>query len=77
MILLNKVALGNPERLRERRVYLESLINEMRPNVSPSSEEWVSAEFWSGHKTLLRKEVEEIDVLLRKLTKKEEKDVAR
>lgn len=68
MILLNDKDLNNRKALEERKNYLLSLLEEPRPHCSPSSQEWVSPEYWSGHRTILENEVREINEALGGLT---------
>lgn len=67
MILLGKRQLKSAKALKERRAYVKSLLDERRPNVSPSSEEWVSGEHYQGHRSLLLEEISEINKALRRL----------
>lgn len=70
MILVGKLHLKNPDKLKERKVYLQKLIEEGFPSaISPSSQEWTSPEFQAGHRAMLREEIKEIDIVLRKLSK--------
>lgn len=59
--------------LQKRLTYVNELLAETRPCVSPSSQEWVSAEFWEGHKNILRKEKDEIEKRLSALDKNNSK----
>lgn len=67
MILLGKKELKSKTALLKRKAYLNTLIVAGRPDASPSSQEWVSDEYYQGHKARLEKEVIEIDAALRKL----------
>lgn len=71
MILLGKKQLNDTEALKSRRDYLIELLNEPRPSCGPSSQEWVSAEFYSGHQSILQEEVNEIDARLKQIRKAE------
>lgn len=64
-ILLSKKDLKNRKALEERKQYLKKLLNEPRSNDGPSSQEWVSDEYYSGHRQLLIDEIMEIDKALR------------
>lgn len=67
MILLGKKFLNDKVTLNERRAYIESFLDEGRPNASPSSQEWVSDEYYQGCREILVKEVREINARLRAL----------
>ena len=70
MILLGKSEVKNPVKLLERKNYILGLLGEGRPSASLSSQEYVSPEYWDGHTEILRKEVREIDSVLRKIKRK-------
>jgi len=53
--------------LNKRKTYLEFLLNEPRSSDGPSSQEWVSDEYYEGHRAIISKEIKEIDKVLRKL----------
>jgi hypothetical protein len=67
MILLGKKEMKDVVALEDRKKYVESLLNEPRSSAGPSSQEYVSSEFWAGHREMLTKEITEIDQLLHKL----------
>ncbi len=67
MILLNKKERKNKKALNERLEYLTSLFNEPRPNVSPSSQEWVSSEYYQGNRQLIFDEIKEIKLAIKSI----------
>lgn len=73
MILLGNKDLKNPVALMKRKNYVLSILDEGFQTVSPSSQEWTSAEFQVGHNVQLRNEVEEIDALLKKMNRPKRK----
>jgi hypothetical protein len=67
MILLNNENIKDPKKLKERKEYVQKLLDEGFPQVSPSSEEWTSSEFQAGHTSMLRQEIRDIDAALKTL----------
>jgi hypothetical protein len=67
-ILLGKKELTDQSKLTERRTYLNTLLDAPRSPDGPSSQEWVSDEYYDGHRGRLLQEIAEIDAALDKLT---------
>ncbi len=67
MIILGKKDLKNKAALTARKEYVQKLLTEPRSTDGPSSQEWVSNEFYSGHQQLLLDEITEINKVLKGL----------
>lgn len=70
-ILLGKKELRDKKALMARKAYLQSLLNERRPSAGPSSQEWVSDEYYHGHRSRLQQEIAEVNKVLKDLEKRE------
>lgn len=70
VILLGKKELNNPKKLRERKAYVQSLLDEGFVQCSPSSQEWTSPERQAGVSQMYHDEIAEINRQLRKLSRK-------